>query len=327
MADEIIYDIPGGMTARNTYDIRRGKCDTYSLLLAAFCRAVGIPARVVWGGMYTPQYGGGFIQHAWNEVYMGDVGWIAVDSTAEEVDYIDSSHIRIGILSSKTAAFNPLKMEILDYRPQSGQPITDDKSLIPNKYLPLLGEYRSDSGPYKGKDIKVSYGNHCLAIEMPGRGILELKEADQNGFWFFKASRSACVSFDKDETAAINGLALWIRTRLPKKKTAETNKTDVPKEFLPYLGIYPVPMEGFELEVIFQENNLAVIEAQGEIVKLTGPDEKGLWIYKSDEYKISFIFENKEDVKAMTVHQIYKIPRIKNTPARDRIAEAKRRDK
>jgi len=158
---------------------------------------------------------------------------------------------------------------------------------------------------------------------MPGRGILELKEPDQNGFWFFKATRQASISFDKDETGKINGLALWIRTRLPKKKPAETIKTDVPKEFLPYLGIYPVPMEGFELEVIFQENNLAVIEEQGEIVKLTGPDENGLWIYKSDEYKISFIFDDKKEVKAMLVHQIYTIPRIKDVPDIEHISHVK----
>jgi len=63
VAENIHYAIPGGGTARKTYDIRAGECGGHSFLLASFCRAVGIPARVVWGAMYVPNYGGGFGQH------------------------------------------------------------------------------------------------------------------------------------------------------------------------------------------------------------------------------------------------------------------------
>ena len=71
VAENIGYAIPGGGTARKTYDIRAGECGAHSMLLAAFCRAVGIPARVVFGAMYVPNFGGGFGQHGWNEIYMG----------------------------------------------------------------------------------------------------------------------------------------------------------------------------------------------------------------------------------------------------------------
>lgn len=317
VAEEIIYDIPGGLTARSTYDLRRGKCDTYSLLLAAFCRAVGIPARVVWGGMYTPHYGGSFIQHAWNEIYMGEAGWIAVDTTAEEIDHIDSSHIRIGLLSSKTAAFNPIAIEILDYKPQPAHGIEPEKSAVPEKFHPYLGEYRSETGPYKDKTMQIKYANSCLAIEIPGRGVLELKEPDQHGSWYFKVTRMASLFFAQDGAGKVTGLELQIRTRLPKKKPENMSKTAAPKKFQPYLGKYPVPMEGFELEVIFLEDNLAVIESEGEVVKLTGPDKQGLWTYKSNEYKISFIHADNQDVKAMLVHQIYSIPRIENIQDKD----------
>jgi hypothetical protein len=43
---------------------------------------------------------------------MGDAGWITVDSTVKEIDYVDSGHIRLGT----QAAFNPVEMEILDYK-------------------------------------------------------------------------------------------------------------------------------------------------------------------------------------------------------------------
>ena len=86
------------------------------MLLAAFCRSVGIPARVVWGCLYTLEYGGSFGHHAWNEIYMGEAGWIPVDATIHEHDYVDSGHIRIGILHTRQTVINFKEMEILDYR-------------------------------------------------------------------------------------------------------------------------------------------------------------------------------------------------------------------
>ncbi len=111
VADNIKGAIPGGTSAINTYKTREGECGSHSRLLAAFCRAVGIPARLSIGCMYTTHYGGSFGQHAWTEVYMGDAGWIAVDATAFEIDYIDAGHIRLG----EKTSFNPVSMEILEY--------------------------------------------------------------------------------------------------------------------------------------------------------------------------------------------------------------------
>ncbi len=121
VAEEIAYAIPGGGTPRKTYDLRAGECGAHSLLVATFCRAVGIPARVVWGCMYSPSGGGSFGQHAWNEIYMGEAGWIPVDATAAEADFVDSGHIRLGEMQSLTVAFNPKSMEVLDHRLRGGR--------------------------------------------------------------------------------------------------------------------------------------------------------------------------------------------------------------
>jgi hypothetical protein len=131
VAEEIPYQIPGG-SARHTFDTRKGECASHSRLLTAFCRAVGIPARQVSGCMYAPNYGGSFGQHVWNEIYMGKAGWITVDSTAHEIDYVDSGHIRLGT----QASFNPKKMEVLDYKAGSMKKGTISASLGPFKNIP-----------------------------------------------------------------------------------------------------------------------------------------------------------------------------------------------
>lgn len=54
-----------------TYNSRAGICYDYASLMAAMCRAQGIPTKIVRG--YTQ---GAY--HAWNEVYIQNVGWISV---------------------------------------------------------------------------------------------------------------------------------------------------------------------------------------------------------------------------------------------------------
>jgi hypothetical protein len=124
VSENIEGAIPGGTSAINTYKTRQGECGSHSRLLAAFCRAVGIPARLSLGCLYTPHYKGSFGQHAWTEVYMGDAGWIAVDATIFETGYIDAGHIRLG----ESATFQPKEMEILEYRIGNKGDMTENTS-------------------------------------------------------------------------------------------------------------------------------------------------------------------------------------------------------
>lgn len=60
---------------------RRGDCSEHAVLLAALARAVGIPARVVVGLIYTEgSKGPGFAYHMWNQVYV-EGRWVPLDAT------------------------------------------------------------------------------------------------------------------------------------------------------------------------------------------------------------------------------------------------------
>jgi len=114
VAENIDGSVHGG-SALETFERGNGACGSQSLLLAALCRAAGIPSRVVWGCLYTPEYGGSFGHHGWSEVYMGEAGWIPIDVTIHETDYVDSGHIRLGILKTKVTVINFKEMTIMDY--------------------------------------------------------------------------------------------------------------------------------------------------------------------------------------------------------------------
>jgi hypothetical protein len=67
---------------------RQGDCNEHAVLLAALCRAMGIPARLSAGLVYM---NGRFYYHAWNEVYLH--AWVSVDATLDQLP-ADVTHIK-----------------------------------------------------------------------------------------------------------------------------------------------------------------------------------------------------------------------------------------
>jgi hypothetical protein len=116
LADWVGSEIEGAIavgSARQTYDDRKGECGGHTRLFTAFARSVGIPARLASGGAYTGVKGGSFGQHVWSEVWMGaEVGWVPLDTTFRESDFLDSGHIRLGGMTG----FQPESIDVLDYR-------------------------------------------------------------------------------------------------------------------------------------------------------------------------------------------------------------------
>jgi transglutaminase-like putative cysteine protease len=78
---------------------REGDCTEHSVLLAALCRAAGIPSRVAMGFEYLAGIWGG---HAWTEVWIeGD--WYPLDAT-NGLGYVDPLHLPTARLSMKDGA-------------------------------------------------------------------------------------------------------------------------------------------------------------------------------------------------------------------------------
>ncbi len=99
-----------------------GDCTEHSVLLAALCRAVGIPAKTIVGVVYVDSLGG-FGFHMWNEVYVNR-RWVAVDATFRQAE-VDATHIKLSESSLASVApyesfltvvrvFNKLTIEALE---------------------------------------------------------------------------------------------------------------------------------------------------------------------------------------------------------------------
>lgn len=70
---------------------RTGDCSEHAVLLAALCRALGIPSRVAMGLEYVLGIFGG---HAWVEVWID--GWYALDAT-NACGMVDAAHLTLAV--------------------------------------------------------------------------------------------------------------------------------------------------------------------------------------------------------------------------------------
>jgi transglutaminase-like putative cysteine protease len=307
VADNISYAIPGGGTARKTYDIKAGECGAHSILLAAFCRGVGIPARVVWGCMYTPNYGGSFGQHGWSEIYMGEAGWIPVDSTAFETDYVDSGHIRLGVYQYVTTALNPKKMEVLDYKAGSAKMGQDEKAESSQKYEKYLGEYANPDAKMKVK-VFVQGGN--LALDIPNQMVLAFNDPDENQVWYCKLSKQLYLTFEKDDSGNVIEMQLHQIVPMPRKSGPEKIDSNVPEKFRPYLGKYSFAALQAEFTVLYKDGTLAVDDPlEKKTIKLQPPDKKGRWVDEFNKNSIFFDLDDQGNVKSLNIDSVSKFRR------------------
>ncbi len=131
------YSIADSPSARQALKKRTGDCGPHATLTVAMLRAVGVPAKLVGGLVYTPSFGGSFGQHAWIEVYMEKDGWIALDPTTGELDELSAVHIK---LFEGMGGVVPEKIEVLDYAPTNRTPV----DAAPAVAKPLPWKYDHD---------------------------------------------------------------------------------------------------------------------------------------------------------------------------------------
>ena len=84
---------------------RRAECQGHAYLLAALARALGIPARIVNGIVYSEAHGG-FLYHTWNELWIDGRGWRPVDATFAQ-PHADATHLKL-IEGESPADLTPL---------------------------------------------------------------------------------------------------------------------------------------------------------------------------------------------------------------------------
>ncbi len=276
---EIRGAVPGGTSAINTLRIREGECGSHSRLLAAFCRSTGIPSRLAVGCLYSPWYGGSFGQHAWTEVFMGDeIGWVAVDATILEFDYVDAGHIRLGELTS----FNPVSMEILEYRIEGADASSSE---IPVQYLPILGPYMH---PDNRDVLNVFYLEGCVSVDIAGKMKLALNEPDEEGRMYAKLTDKVYFSFPEDKMHVVETVFAMKRADVEISIDEGT-----PDNLQALIGPYMIFQIQKEFTVIWKDGLAMIVPDVEEPRMLKKTEKENCW--KDTVDKKEYIFKLNED--------------------------------
>jgi secernin len=184
---------------------------------------------------------------------------------------------------------------------------------VPEMYRPYLGTYIANFGSYDNAEFEVKVQNNSLAVDIPGQGVVELKDADQEGLWYFKVSNRVAVSFIKKEEESPSALRFHETAVFPRKKVEkEEFEMGIPETFLPYIGTYSIPMSQAEFSVLAMDDRLALQTSDGEIIELKETDQEGRWIFAEDgSTAVSFSSNREGKISAMNLHSILTLPRKK----------------
>jgi hypothetical protein len=298
VSENIGYAVPGGGTARKTYDIRAGDCGAHSMLLAAFCRAVGIPARVVFGALYVPNHGGGFGQHGWNEIYMGEAGWIPVDSTMGEIDFIDSGHIRVMELQSVGSnKFNGRDIRVLEHRmaEKSSRPSASAAADLA-RYLGTYVHLR------KGRTFTILEKDGNLVLDVPGRFALPFSLPDEQGRWRCALVPRIYLVFNGDGAGTVRELVVHEVASMPRRGPHSSANPGIPAQLAFYTGTYYFAAKNAELTVLVQDGRLAVYDPGDKTTALFRPTaQAGEWLDDNGFVTISFELDDQGQAAVLKI--------------------------
>jgi secernin len=187
---------------------------------------------------------------------------------------------------------------------------------VPELYRSYIGTYIANFGSYDNAEFEVKVQNNSLAVDIPGQGVAELKDADEEGLWYFKVSNRVAVSFAKKEEESPSSLRFHETAVFPRKKIEnEEPKMGIPETFLPYVGTYTIPMSQAEFSVLVIDDRLALQTPDGEIIELAETDMEGHWIFVEDEKNsVSFVLNRNGEISAMSLHSIFTLPKKNERP-------------
>lgn len=123
---------------------RSGDCSEHAVLLAALCRAVGIPTKVSMGVLYIGGIWGG---HAWNEVWI-DGDWYALDATIG-MGSVDALHLTM--VSASMRDGNGFSELVTMNSTMGNLKIRVETIELDGKSLPVAGKVTVDGRRYMNR--------------------------------------------------------------------------------------------------------------------------------------------------------------------------------
>ena len=227
-----------------------------------------------------------------------------VDGFSAQVAMLPESDLGFVLLTNASAS--PLPPQVINMvwdtllgEEPTGADATED-------YEPYVGKYIANFGQFEDEMFTVLVQNDRLAIDIPGQQVFELKEPDEEGKWYFVISSDIAVSFERDENDNVIAMKMYqagMTFDLPREGVEIAPEIPL-DELQKYLGSYRFEEMQVTVEVLIQNNRLA-IDVPGQMVfELYPPDEEGVWVFRATpDIGVSFNETPSAQVDSMTMYQ------------------------
>ena len=248
-------------------------------------------------------YGMGWMIREWEGQPVVEHGG-NVDGFSAQVAMLPESDLGFVLLTNASVSPLPPQVVSMVWDTLLGEEPTDGGGT--EDYEPYVGNYIANFGQFKDTVFTVLVQNGRLAIDIPEQQVFELKEPDEEGKWYFVISSDIAVSFERDEDDNVIGMKMYqagMTFDLPREGVEI--EPEIPlDELQKYLGSYRSEELQITVEVLIQNNRLAV-DVPGQMVyELYPPDEEGVWAFRvTPDISVSFNETPAGQVDSMTMYQ------------------------
>jgi CubicO group peptidase (beta-lactamase class C family) len=251
----------------------------------------------------TVSYGMGWMIREWEGQRVIEHGG-NVDGFSAQVAMLPESNLGFVLLTNASASPLPpmsinMVWDTLLKEPASAAGTGED-------YEPYFGDYIANFGQFKDVVFTVLVQNGRLAVDVPGQQVFELKEPDAEGKWYFAITNEIAVSFERDQSDNVIGMKMYqagMTFELPRAGIEIAPEIPLDK-LQKYLGSYRSEELKMTVEVLIQNNRLAVDIPGQMIYELYPPDEDGRWFFRvTPEISVSFNETPDGKLASLTMYQ------------------------
>ena len=248
-------------------------------------------------------YGMGWMIREWEGQPVVEHGG-NVDGFSAQVAMLPESNLGFVLLTNASASTLPPSAVNVVWDTLLGEEPTDAGAT--EDYEPYVGKYIANFGQFKNTVFTVLVQNNRLAIDVPDQQVFELKEPDEEGKWYFVISNEVAVSFESDENDNVIGMKMYqagMTFDLPREGVEIAPEIPL-DELQKYLGSYRFEELQVTVEVLIQNNRLA-IDVPGQMVfELYPPDENDRWVFRATpDIGVSFNETASAQVDSLTMYQ------------------------
>jgi CubicO group peptidase (beta-lactamase class C family) len=227
-----------------------------------------------------------------------------VDGFSAQVAMLPESDLGFVLLTNASASLLPPQAINMVWNTLLGETPADDGAT--EDYEPYIGNYIANFGQFKDEIFTVLVQNNRLAIDVPDQQVYELKEPDEEGKWYFVISNEIAVSFERDEEDNVIGMKMYqagMTLDLPREGVEIAPEIPL-DELQKYLGSYRSEELQVTVEVLIQNNRLA-IDVPGQMVyELYPPDENDKWVFRiTPDISVSFNETSDGQVDSLTMYE------------------------